>query len=526
MPDGPSPLRSTITVSALRALATILSLILGVLSAAYFGASREKDCLVVAEMIPRLLTTLIVGGLYSTLLVALSRIGGAEGGTAQLHHLRWTLRRISFMLAPVLLVAMLMPQPVIRLIAPGFRAGQVILAGRLLTITTLTMVGAVHFALMKSLFNSRGHFAVPGLTNLLIGLLSIGCLVAMVDQIGIFALAVGSLAGTLAAAIVITLLGVRMVRKAPPGQPGAGSRDRLPAQHGNFWRDFFLMSVSANFAQVNLLVDNAFASFLPTGSIALLGFAFVVVTNVQLLTTLSLAEVAFPRMAVADQQGGGALGETLRVNLRYMVLGAAPLVAGLMTFGGPMVRLLLERGRFGPGDTRAVAGLLICYGPGMLFAGYLSLFWRALVARRRFKQVAWCSAGAVVANLVLDSLLMRPFGIYGIAAATSVVQLLHLLILVPIVRREVGAFYPRAEWRYLFRVLAGAALMGGVVLGWAFAVSSWLSPTGEASRFVEFLSGTTLGALTYLVLLRAFRIGEAHRILARFLRSAGIWRSP
>jgi len=47
----------------------LLFLVLGVMSAACFGTSLQKDCYLVAQTIPGLLTTFLVGGVYTSLLV-------------------------------------------------------------------------------------------------------------------------------------------------------------------------------------------------------------------------------------------------------------------------------------------------------------------------------------------------------------------------------------------------------------------------------------------------------------------------
>ena len=75
----PSALRSALVVSGARILSVILSLVLGVLSATYFGVSAQKDCYLVAQNIPTLFTTIILGGIYSSTLVALAEVGHREG---------------------------------------------------------------------------------------------------------------------------------------------------------------------------------------------------------------------------------------------------------------------------------------------------------------------------------------------------------------------------------------------------------------------------------------------------------------
>src|SRR5439155_26906358 len=185
-------------------------------------------------------------------------------------------------------------------------------------------------------------------------------LVLVVHRIGIYTLALGPLVGAVLAVGLLSLAAARMLRDPAGFSPRAGAA-ALEADHRrNFWVAFLPMSLAANTGSINLLVDNAFASFLPSGSITTLGFAYVITSNAELLTTLSLAEVLFPRLAAAAQAGRGELGETLRLRQRHMLIVTAPLCAGALTFGTPLARLLFERGAFPPESTGMVARLLAC----------------------------------------------------------------------------------------------------------------------------------------------------------------------
>jgi putative peptidoglycan lipid II flippase len=289
----------------------------------------------------------------------------------------------------------------------------------------------------------------------------------------------------------------------------------------NFWVAFLPMSLAANTGPINLLVDNAFASFLPTGSITTLGFAFVIVSNTELLSTLSLAEVVFPRLAAAAQAGRGTLAETLRFSQRHMLILTAPLCAGALTFGTPLARLLFERGAFPPESTAMVGRLLACYAPEILFMGHQVLLSRVLFATRRLAVLAWASVGAIVANALLDYLLLKSFGLPGIALATTAVALMYLLVLLPLVRREVGTIWGPGDTLFAARVLASAALMGAGLLAWDGVFGRLADLGREGPRIVQVMTGLTLGAGIYAALLHFFRIDEARVVIGRLLRLRG-----
>ena len=184
------------------------------------------------------------------------------------------------------------------------------------------------------------------------------------------------------------------------------------------------------------------------------------------MTTISVVEVAFTRIIAAAVRGIDELRETFRVYLRYMVIVASPLSAGAVAFGTPLVRLLFQRGQFDLNATAGVARLLDCYSLEILFTAHMLLFSSVLFARRRLSIIVWCSAGAILANATLDYLLMKPFGVAGVALATTGVALAHMVVLAFAARREVPDLMPPGFRTHSVKVLGCAALMGVLVFAW------------------------------------------------------------
>lgn len=512
-------LRATLIVSVARLLYTALAFALGVLSARYFGTSAAKDSYLIAQTIPGLVTTFLIGGIYSSLLIALVEVGRGEGIAGQVKLMRRTLWSVFLILSPFVAAALLVPEGIIASIAPGFGTDRLEMSAGLLRLTALTAVGAVSFTVIRCLFETRLQFGVPCFVHLLIPLTSLVTLAVLAERIGIFALALGPLIGQVAGVALLVSL-VRRVLRDPPGfVPAATATADAGRRNRRFWISLVPMSLAANFGHINLLVDNAFASYLPTGAITMLGFAFVIVSNSELLTTLSLAEVSFARLASSALQGTEALRETLRWSLRYMTLVTAPLSAGALVFGMPLVRLLFQRGQFTAESTLGVSRTLMCYSLEILFMGYVVLFMRLLFARKRIGFVAWTSSGAILANIVLDYLLMKPFGINGIALATTCVALLHLLVLIPIVRREVPAFHAPGDTLFLAKALGSAAAMGALVLAWASVFEGHFDTTREAARILEVGIGLAIGAASYVGFLHALGVDEARALIRRLAAS-------
>lgn len=378
----------------------------------------------------------------------------------------------------------------------------------------------------RCLLEVQRRFGASNLTHVLINLSAVIILALWWRRLGIFALALGPLLGAVLAVGLLALIAARTLRDPTGFRPAADLAGESDHQR-TFWLAFLPMSLAANTATINLLVDNAFASFLPSGSITTLGFAFVIIFNFEMLTALSLAEVIFPRLASSAQAGGAEFAQTVRSAHRHMLIVTAPLCAGALTFGTPLERLLFERGAFPPESTATVARLLACYAPEILFTGHQVILSRVLFSRRRFGALAWTSTAAIATNAALDALLLREFGLTGIALATTSVALGSLLLLLVPARREVGRIWAPDDTLFAVRVLASAAIMGLALLAWAHVFERFADVGREGPRIVHVLSGLVLGAGIYAALLHAWRIGEARDIMSRLVStSASFFRRP
>jgi putative peptidoglycan lipid II flippase len=275
------------------------------------------------------------------------------------------------------------------------------------------------------------------------------------------------------------------------------------------------MSLGANFGQINMVVDNAFASYLPAGSITMLGFAFVIISNAQMLTTLTLAEVAFSRLAASAAASAEDLGLRFRSQVRHMLLLTAPLTIGALAFATPLVRLLFERGAFTPEATVGVVTALRAYAPGMFFLGYLTLFTLLLISKRRFARISTTAACIIVVNAILDFVLMKAFGLTGIALGTTITILIHGTLLLGPVRRIIGEIQGPGDVAYLLRVMTSALLMGGLVLGFSTGFERLFGVDSQGARLAEVLLGLGLGAGSYLGALLLFQVREVESLVGR-----------
>jgi putative peptidoglycan lipid II flippase len=117
---------------------------------------------------------------------------------------------------------------------------------------------------------------------------------------------------------------------------------------------------------------------------------------------------------------------------------AIPGVAVLIFFSEPLVRLLFERGAFGPESTLAVARVQQWLLPQLPFYIVVLLGSRVLSAMDGNRAVLAIGAVNLATNVVGNLVLMRWYGVNGIAMATSLVYMLGTILTLIAIRRKIA----------------------------------------------------------------------------------------
>jgi putative peptidoglycan lipid II flippase len=123
-----------------------------------------------------------------------------------------------------------------------------------------------------------------------------------------------------------------------------------------------------------------------------------------------------------------------------IVLGVSvPVVAILIAFSEPLVRLFFERGEFNQANTAVVTTIqrfsLLGIPPAMLTALLIRL-----ISSMKANHLLLRAAGfAAVVNLVFDLILTRSIGIAGITLSTAIVQFSTVFYLVYLMRTGLPA---------------------------------------------------------------------------------------
>ena len=480
----------------------VLGLVRDVVIASAFGAGASADTFFVAFRIPNFFRRLFGEGAFSHAFVP---VLGEYRALRSEDEMRDLVGHVAGTLGAVLLAvtaAGILAAPVlVYVFASGFAAEpeQAALAGSLLRLTFPYLLFISLTAFAGGILNTWGRFAVPAITPSLLNVALIAAAVVLAPRFDepVTALGLGVLAGG-AAQLAFQLPFLWRI--------GMLVRPRLRLAHEGVRRIVRLIVpavLGVSVAQVNLLVDTQFASYLATGSIAWLYYSDRLMEFPLGVFGIALATVALPSLAARHAQHDAAgFQATLDWALRLVLVIAVPATLGLGLLAVPMIATVFQYGEFGTHAVRMSALSLSAYASGLVAFVAVKVLAAGFHARQEMRIPVRIAVVAMVANIVFNLLLIGPLAHAGLALASSLAAWLNAALLLRSLRGG-GVYRPRPGWTKLLAQMAFAAVALTLVLVWLQgSPEDWMARAGLGR--VAMLGGlVAAGAVTWFGALAA-----------------------
>jgi putative peptidoglycan lipid II flippase len=497
--------RAVVEAAAVVGSATLVSRVLGfardMVVARAFGAGALTDAFFVAFRLPNLLRRLVgEGALSSAFIPIFTEYLTTRPRSEALRMFRAVVGGMMVVLAGLTLLGIVTAPLLVRMMAPGFFAEPD--TGALTVRLTRLMFPYLFFvglsALAMGILNAHRHFLTPALAPIMLNLAIIGAVFGLVPRlpVPVFGLAVGVLIGGLGQlAVQLPVLAGRGLLVAPAwdrGHPAVARIIRLLAP----------VAVGQSATQLNILVDTVIASFLMGGSVSYLYYADRLVEFPLGVFGIAIATAVLPTLSEQAATGQpAAMRATLSFALRLATFITLPAAVGLFVLREPLVRVLYQRGHFGPTETVQTAWALGFYAVGLVGFAAAKIGAQAFYALGDTRTPVKVAIGAMVLNSVLAIGLAFPLRHGGLALATSCSATANAITLVWLLRRRLGGGrVAGAVAGWARTVAAGGALT--VVL--ALLVWLWPPPSGRVAE---------TGWLAMIILGSAVFYGACHAVL-------------
>lgn len=427
-------LAGTILIGAMTAVVNTVTGLRELVVAHRFGTGDVVDAFIVAFLLPSFVLEVAFRTLSMVLVSTHVQVHEQEGPEAaqRLFEVVSLVCAIALMVVSALLWVGI--PGILRIVASGFPPDKLHLTTSLFQmLLPVLFLGGVS-SMWSAVLNAHEWFTAASLTPACGPALGVVVLIFGGEEWGIYALAAGTVAGY---AVQTVVLGWSLLQHGisplPKWRPITPALRQMRVQSA-------LLILSGVWMSSSVLVDQLMASMLGSGNVAALGYGRKITAVVLTLGCMPLSTVLQPifsrLIAVGDWRGVRA---TFRLAVRLIVLLIVPLAVVLIALSEPIVRTIFERGAFSRQSTHVVALIQTADLLQLPFYVLCNVAARLLNALNCNQFIMLISAGNLLMKIVLNLVLIRHFGVVGMALSTSLVWAFSALLMYLLLERRLSA---------------------------------------------------------------------------------------
>lgn len=482
---------------SLVSLGTLVARICGlgreVATANFFGTSGIYDAFLIAFMIPNFFRGLLAeGALNAAFIPILSEYeaSGRDGKECT------EIFRVSYTIS---LLATLLLYSVVLLVSFGMttffvQSGKWAWVWTLLRFTFPYLIFISVTALNIGVLNVRKSFLIPAFSPVILDIFWVASLFLLLPVLGtsledrIYGLCIGVLVGGFGQ-FLFTLVPAIRQGYTPKlsfnfGHPAVRKMGKLLAP----------VVIGMAVGPVNLLLDYSMAGTLFDGAVSSLWYGTRIYQLPLGIFAISISTVLLPWFSenISSKDFTG-FEKNLKFGFKLLVMLMVPFTFGMIALRSEIVTLLFSRGLFSGDSVKLVAGPLAYYSIGLAGYGGGALITRAFYSFGDTSTPVKVGVASIMANFLLNLILMSFMKHEGIALSTSLVGTANFFILLGLFRKkhlrvrvkEMIPFFARVSvasiamfflLRYYLKLVSGrlslpAVLFSAIMVGTVFCIA-------------------------------------------------------
>jgi putative peptidoglycan lipid II flippase len=522
-PGGGRVARNTAIFSIATGLSRIAGLAREVVAASFFGTRGPASAFTIAFQIPNLVSNLFANAALSAAFVPvftdLIQQGRRKEAFRLASNLFWILLIVLGAVTAFFILAA-------GLIMPLFTGGTFNSQLDALTIGLSQILFPVVLilglnGLLVGVLQSYDHFTIPAISPAVWNLVILVLLVVLRPhfhggyenghQLYAYAIAI----------LIATFVQLLMAL-------GALGRIDFRLQVSIDWRDprvrqvlTLMLPVTIGLGIVNLdqLINSVFGTLVSKEAPRAIDNAFRIYMLPQGLFSVAVATVLFPTLSrMASRRDAAGMRRAVGIGMRQINLLLIPAAAFMIALAKPIVRLVFERGQFGPESTHLVSIALFWFAFSLPFGGLNLLLTRTFFAVQR----PWIPTRLAALNIVVDVIvsiaLYKPFGIAGLIIGTVAANALMTALQLQRLRAGFNGRLEGAQTTMITaRIALASALMAGVAWG-VWRLLDALLGGALAAQIVSVGGAAAAGLFVYVRAVLTMRVPEAHQV-SRLIRA-------
>src|SRR4249919_533999 len=465
--------KATGTIGGLTLVSRVAGFLREMLMSRIMGASAAADAFFVAFRLPNTFRRLFGEGAFSAGFVPLysQRLHG-EGGEKDAKNFSEEVLAVFVPTLVIFTVLFEIIMPLFVAVISGYHGEKLALATFLTRITFPYLILISLVSLFSGILNSLAKFTAaafaPALLNL--AMLSALIFVPVGGHITATALAIAVTAGG------VLQIGLLMAACARAGIVLKLRKPKMTPGVRQFVRVVIPATLGAGVYQISAFIDTFFLTRIGTGAMSYFNYADRLNQLPLGVIGAALGTAILPQ--VSRYVGAGEADKAAKVQgqaAELAMLLCLPAALALAISAGPLVSALFQGGRFSAADASITAMTLAIIVLGLPAYVLVKVLTPGFYSRQDTATPVKTAVVVLVANVVLNFVLIPPFGIAGLASAIALCSWLNCVILYVILHRRGHFRIERWLASRIFRQLIAGAAMVAALLMIRMVLADWFA---------------------------------------------------
>lgn len=504
-----SLLRSTSLVSLMTFISRIMGFIRDMVLANFFGAQAGMDAFFVAFRIPNFMRRLFAEGAFSQAFVpVLAEYQKNRNPEDVRVFIARVMGYLSVVLSFITVIGIIAAPVIVMLFAPGFShdGTRALLTTEMLRITFPFLMLVSLTAMFGAILNTYGYFAIPAFTPVLLNISMI--LAAFYICPNLPVPVVGLAWGVLIAGIVQLLFQLPFLhRRSLLVKPQFTRKDEGVAR---VMKLMIPALFGVSIAQLNLMVDSIFASFLQVGSVSWLYYTDRLTDFPLGVFGVAIATVILPHLSRRHaEQSQEHYSQALDWGIRTILLIGIPASIGLCVFSMPLIVSCFAYGKFHLNDVLQTQKSLITLSIGVPAFMLVKVLASGFYARQDIKTPVKIGAWAMLVNTILCAIFIKFLAHAGLTLASALASYVNCgVLLFLLIRTKV--YSPSPGWfKYSVQLICANTVAALYLLAVRGTVEYWLAHS-PSLRLALLSAHVGAVVIIYLLVLGITGLRPAH----------------
>lgn len=495
--------QTTLILMILTVISKIFGFVRESVMAAYIGAGEIKSIYTTAMTIPNVLTGIIVTGILSAYIPIYNKALNEKGEERAKEFTSNLINILMIYGAVAVAIVIIFAEPLSKLLSPKLSGDSLNIAIDFTRIMSLSILAYLSFSVVRGYLNIKGNFVEQAATGFILNIIIIISTIFSGKIENPYILIIGTLLAQI----------LQFIRFPFVSKKLGYNHKKIIDFKDPYVKSLMIIMLPIIFSsaadQLSILVDNSMASaFFGVASISKIFYAKTMLNFIMGVVTMTVATVSFPEIARLGQAGDtDEMKKSVSSAIITTMLLVIPATFGMMALSSPIIKLAFERNAFTSEDTGIVSSLMVAYGPFIIFTSFLKIFSNAFYSVGDSKTPVKIILVQQAVNIVLNFILIKFFGLNGLAIATAISTAIGAIIIFIAFKNKFGSISYKTSINSIIKVTISSLIMSIAAIFVYNLGLSFLEST------MSLFTAVIIAGVIYLLFIFTLKIDEVNNLL-------------